>query len=53
MDSDIPEFWNVDRMPDAAPRYLAGTLLMMADVLGDANRPEPSPLHKMISAKSQ
>ena len=20
MDSDMPEFWNVDRMPDAAPR---------------------------------
>src|SRR5262249_34582152 len=53
MDSDMPEFWNVDRMPEAAPRYLAGTLLMIADVLGEANIPEPSPLHKMISANSQ
>jgi len=53
MDSDIPEFMNVDRMPEAAPRYLAGTLLMMAEVFGDANSPEPSPLHKMISANSQ
>src|SRR5215472_91035 len=53
MDSDMPEFMNVERMPEAAPRYLAGTLLMIADVFGDANRPEPSPLHKMISANSQ
>src|SRR5215472_3961955 len=47
IDSDMPEFWNVDRMPDAAPRYLAGTLLMIAEVFGDANSPEPRPLPKM------
>src|SRR6266581_1066047 len=37
MDSDMPEFWNVERIPDAAPRCLAGTLLMIADVFGEAN----------------
>src|SRR5437868_3154736 len=52
IDSDMPEFWNVERMPDAAPRYLAGTLLMIAEVFGEANRPEPRPLQKMISANS-
>ena len=53
MDSDMPEFWNVERIPDAAPRSPAGTLLMIAEVFGEANRPEPSPLPKMISAKAQ
>src|SRR5882757_5953512 len=53
MDRDMPAFWNVDRMPDALPRWLAGTLLMIAEVLGEANRPEPTPLKKMIVANSQ
>jgi len=53
IDSDMPEFWKVERMPEAAPRSLAGTLLMIADVLGDANSPDPSPLPKMISANTQ
>ena len=53
IDSDMPEFWNVDRIPEAAPRCSAGTLLMMAEVLGEANSPEPTPLPKMISANSQ
>ena len=53
MDSDMPEFWNVDRMPEAEPRWSAGTLLMMAAVLGAANRPEPTPLKKMIVPNSQ
>ena len=47
MDSDMPEFWNVDRMPDAEPRWWAGTLLMIADVFGEANSPEPTPLKKI------
>src|SRR6266480_3548129 len=47
MDSDMPEFWKVDRMPDAEPRCLAGTALMMAEVLGEANSPEPTPLPKI------
>ena len=44
MDRAVPEFWNVARMPDAAPRRLAGTLPMIDDVLGAANMPLPIPL---------
>ena len=53
MDSDMPEFWKVDRMPDAEPRCPAGTALMIAAVLGEANRPEPIPLPKISSANIQ
>src|SRR2546429_594210 len=53
MDRDMPEFWNVDRMPEADPRCLAGTALMIAEVLGEANSPEPIPLPKMSSANAQ
>src|SRR5215469_7814567 len=53
MDSDMPEFWKVDRMPDAAPRWCAGTEDMMAAVFGEAKRPEPIPLPKISSANAQ
>src|ERR1700678_1224630 len=53
IESDMPEFWKVDRMPDAEPRWLAGTALMIAAVLGEANRPDPTPLPKMSSANIQ
>ena len=46
IDSDMPEFWKVERIPEATPRSSAGTLLMMAEVLGEANSPEPMPLSK-------
>jgi hypothetical protein len=29
IDRAVPEFWKVERMPEAAPRCLAGTLLMI------------------------
>ena len=53
IDSDMPEFWKVDRMPEATPRCRAGTLLMMAEVFGEANKPLPIPLQKMIRANAQ
>src|ERR1700749_3747728 len=53
MDSDMPEFWKVDRIPDAAPRSWAGTEDMMAAVFGEANRPDPIPLPKISRAKAQ
>src|ERR1700722_8460692 len=53
IDTDVPEFWKVARMPDATPRWLAGTLLMMAEVLGAANIPEPIPLSAMSKANCQ
>ncbi len=40
IDSTMPEFWKVARMPDAAPRCGAGTLFMMPVTLGAANRPD-------------
>src|ERR1700685_3828493 len=53
IDKDMPEFMNTDRMPEAAPRCSAGTLLMIEEVFGDANRPEPTPLQKMREANAQ
>ncbi len=49
----MPEFWKVDRMPEAEPRCLAGTALMIAEVFGAANRPEPIPLPRISSANTQ
>jgi hypothetical protein len=53
MDRAVPEFWNVERMPEAAPRCRAGTLLMMDEVLGAANIPLPIPLAAMSRANAQ
>src|SRR5258708_30734487 len=53
IDSDMPEFMKTERMPDAAPRCSAGTLLMIDDVFGEANRPEPMPFQKMMSPNTQ
>jgi len=49
----VPEFWYVARIPDAAPRYLAGTLLMIEAELGAANMPPPTPFAKDNSANIQ
>jgi hypothetical protein len=32
IDSAVPEFWKVDRMPEAAPRWRAGTAPFMVDI---------------------
>jgi len=52
MDNAVPEFWKVERMPEAAPRWLAGTLPMIEDELGAANIPLPIPFSAMSSAKA-
>ncbi|MFF3580151.1 hypothetical protein [Streptomyces mirabilis] len=52
MDSTIPAFWKVARMPEAAPRASGGTFDMMMEVFGAANRPPPSPLRRTRKAKS-
>src|SRR5665213_1214809 len=49
----VPEFWNVDRMPEATPRCRAGTLLMIADEFGAPNMPEPMPLAVINKANAQ
>jgi hypothetical protein len=53
IDTAVPEFWKVERMPEAAPRSLAGTEPMMEEEFGEANMPLPIPLSAMNSAKAQ
>ena len=53
IDSDEPALKNVARTPDAAPRSAAGTLDMIAAVLGAVKMPPPSPLRKISTANTQ
>ena len=51
MESGMPSIWQVARMPEATPRSRAGTLFMMAAVLGAANMPKATPFRKITPAK--
>ena len=51
IDSAVPVFWKVERMPEAAPRCAAGTLPMIEEELGAANMPLPIPFAAMSTAK--
>ena len=53
IDNDEPALKNVARTPDAAPRSAAGTLDMIAAVLGAVKMPPPSPLRKISTANTQ
>ena len=53
METAVPEFWNVARMPEAAPRSLAGTLPMIEDEFGEANIPLPIPFSAISAANTQ
>ena len=53
MESAVPEFWKVERIPDAAPRWDRGTLPMIDEELGAANMPTPMPLMRMSTANVQ
>jgi hypothetical protein len=53
IDSAVPEFWNVERIPEATPRCRAGTLPMIEEELGVANMPLPIPFAAMSTAKAQ
>jgi len=48
----MPVFWTVTRIPDATPRYRAGTLFMIEVVFGAANSPKATPLREISSANS-
>ncbi len=48
-----PTFCNVERMPDAAPRFSAGQLFMTEAMLGDIKMPLPKPITKRIMAKGK
>ena len=52
-DSTIPLFWNVARMPDAAPRFSAGELFMMPAMFGAANSPMPMPFISSSAAEDR
>ncbi len=49
----MPVFWNVERIPEAAPRCDAGTLLMMDAELGALNMPTPRPFTVISAANAQ
>src|SRR5487761_1618275 len=53
MDTAVPEFWNVARIPDAEPRLRGGTLPMIEEELGEANIPLPIPFRATSSANAQ
>ena len=53
IDSAVPEFWNVDRIPEAAPRWRAGTLLMIDEEFGALNMPTPTPFMMISSANAE
>lgn len=53
MEMAVPEFWNVERMPDAEPRSPDGTEPMMEEEFGEANIPLPMPFTAVHSANSQ
>src|SRR5689334_11301602 len=43
IDREVPEFWKVDRIPEATPRYSAGTLDMTDEEFGELYIPMPTP----------
>ncbi len=53
IESELPAFWNVPVMPDAAPRARAGTAFMIDVRLGAANMPDPIPFRKVRIANTQ
>ena len=53
IETTVPEFTNVARMPAAAPRWRAGTAFMTPAELGEKNRPEPMPLSMIRTANAE
>src|SRR6202034_3751871 len=48
----VPEFWKVERIPEATPRSEAGTLPMIDEELGEANIPLAAPIRASSSANT-
>src|SRR5436305_5746011 len=48
-----PVFWSITRAPAAIPRRCAGTVPIIAAVLGELNMPEPTPTTNSHTALSQ
>ncbi len=51
IDTTKPALAKTARMPDAAPRWLAGTLFMIAAALGELNSPDPRPARSRKKAR--
>ncbi len=52
IESSVPAFWKVARIPEAEPRWTAGTLFMMPVVFGAANSPKPTPFRNNSQANA-
>src|ERR1700684_2317815 len=52
IDSEVPEFWKVDRIPEATPRDCAGTLDMTEAEFGELYMPTPTPLRAISRANA-
>src|ERR1700734_2536401 len=52
IDSEVPEFWKVDRIPEATPRYSAGTLDMIEEEFGELYIPMPTPFRAISRANA-
>ncbi len=48
-----PVFATMVLMPEAVPRWRAGTVLIIAFTFGEVNRPEPPPMSTMYTASTQ
>jgi hypothetical protein len=53
MESAVPEFGNVDRIPDAAPRCRARTLPMIEEEFSELKTPTPIPFTTISTAIAQ
>ena len=53
IESTVPAFWKVARMPDAAPRWLAGTLVMIAARVRRGEQAPPMPLTQIRTANDR
>ena len=53
IDSEVPEFWKVARIPEATPRYTAGTLDMMEEEFGELYIPIPTPFSAISRANAK
>src|ERR1700689_653833 len=53
IDSEVPEFWKVARIPEATPRYSAGTLDMTEEEWGELYLPIPTPFRPISRANAR
>ncbi len=52
IESGNPAFWNVASVPEAAPRWRAGTLFITLAMFGEANMPKAMPFTSSMAANT-